>query len=84
MTKNYFKQRIPGYIDPRGLVPVEFEFTKTEELLEHPYIKRCIEDENTTFLKDDDMIMVRYKDGDFAIGWVKNPDDVELPLWVEK
>jgi hypothetical protein len=78
--KNHFKQRIPGYIDPRGIVPVEFEFTKTEELLEHPHIKRCIEDENTTFLKQDNMIIVRYFDGDFVIGWVKNPDDVELPL----
>lgn len=84
MTKNHFKQRIPNYVDSRGITPVEFEFTTTEELLEHPLLKRCIEDENTTFIKEDNVILVRYHDGDFAIGWVKNPDDVELPLRVER
>lgn len=84
MTKNYFKQRIPNYVDSRGIVPVEFEFTTTEELLEHPLLKRCIEDENTTFIKEDNVILVRYHDVDLAIGWVKNPDNVELPLRVKK
>jgi hypothetical protein len=39
MNKNYFRQRVPGFVDIRELDRADFEFTTTQELLEHPYIK---------------------------------------------
>lgn len=83
MTKNYFKQRVPGFIDPRGLVRADFEFTKTEELLEHSYVQNWMKGEETAIFKKNNMIIVttdKEDDIGFVIGYVQNPDDVELPV----
>jgi len=85
-TKNYFEQRVPGFIDSRGLIRANFEFTKTEELLEHPYIQNWMKNEGSSIYKMDNMIIVKTDKNDdigFVVGYVRNPDDVELPLKVE-
>ena len=84
MTKtNYFRQRVPGFIDSRGLIRVEFEFTETQELLNHPYIKNWMRD-GCSAMKESNMIIVKTGDGShFVVGYVKNPDDVNLPVMKE-
>ena len=83
MTKNYFKQRVPGFIDPRGLIRADFEFSKTEELLDHPYIQNWMKGENTLIFKKNNMIIVttdKEDDIGFVVGYVQNPDNIELPV----
>ena len=64
VEKNYFKQRVPGFIDPRGLIPVEFEFTETQELLEHPYIQHWLNrNPPSNVVKTRNNVMVEEKEG---------------------
>ena len=78
--KNYFTQRIPGFIDPRGIIPQSFEFTDTEEFLENSYIKHWSADD-ATIMKSEDRIIVKKSSGrHHLIGWVRNPDSVNLPV----
>ena len=80
---NYFKQRVPGFIDPRGLVRADFEFTETQELLDHPYIQNWMKDGGSA-MKKNNMIIVKTGSGShFVVGFVKNPDDVNLPVMKE-
>ena len=80
MMTNYFKQRIPGFIDPRGMVPQDFEFTDTQEFLENSYIKYWSKDD-ATIMKSENRIIARQNSGRHRlIGWVKNPDNVNLPI----
>ena len=84
VEKNYFKQRIPGFIDPRGIVPVEFEFTETKELLEHPYIQRFLNyNPPSTVVKSGKYVMVVENEGFswWVIGSVLNPDFFQVPEW---
>jgi hypothetical protein len=77
---NYFRQRIPGFIDPRGLVPANFEFTETQELLDHPYIQNWMKDGNSV-MKSENRIIVKESSGrHHLIGWIRNPDSVNLPV----
>lgn len=78
---NYFKQRVPGFIDPRGLVRADFEFTETQELLEHPYIQNWMKD-GGSLMKKNNMIIVKTgsSGSHFVVGYVKNPDSVNLPV----
>jgi hypothetical protein len=81
MNKNYFRQRVPGFVDIRELDRADFEFTTTQELLEHPYIKNWTKGKNSAIFKSNNMIIVKTDDGShFVIGYVQNPDDVELPV----
>ena len=76
---NYFKQRIPGFIDPEP-VSQDFEFTNTQEFLENSYIKYWSKDD-ATIMKFENRIIVRQNSGRHRlIGWVKNPDNVNLPI----
>lgn len=83
-NKNYFKQRVPGFIDPRGFIPVEFEFTKTQELLEHPYIQRWLNlNPPSSVVKSRNYVMIEEKEGFswWVVGNVLNPNDLEVPQW---
>ena len=79
--KNYFRQRIPGFIDPRGMVSQSFEFTDTQEFLENSYIKHWSKDD-ATIMKSENRIIIKNSNGKYnLIGWVRNPDSVNLPLY---
>jgi hypothetical protein len=78
--KNYFIQRIPGFIDPRGMVSQSFEFTDTQEFLENSYIKYW-SDDDATIMKSENRIIVKKSSGRHRlIGWVRSPDSVNLPV----
>jgi hypothetical protein len=80
--KNHFRQRVPGFVD--GVNPLEFDFDTTEELVNHPYIQEWL-NENPHFIlvKSEEVLMVVYNEGFswWGIGWISNPDDLELPEW---
>jgi len=83
-NKNYFKQRVPGFIDPRGFIPIEFEFTETQELLEHPYIQRWLNlNPPSNVVKSRNYVMIEEKEGFswWVVGSVLNPNDLEVPQW---
>jgi hypothetical protein len=78
---NFFTQRVPGFIDIREYKRANFEFTETQELLDHPYIQNWMEGENTKIFKQNTMIIVRTDTGKhFVVGYVKNPENVNLPI----
>ena len=84
VEKNYFKQRVPGFIDPRGLIPVEFEFTETQELLEHPYIQHWLNRNlPSNLVKTRNNVMVEENEGFswWVVGSVLNPDELKVPQW---
>ena len=83
---NEFRQRIPGFIDPRGLQPVSFQFVDTQEFLEHPHIKQFMEDKNSvSLMKDRNAILVKTKENyHFLVGFVKDPDSLNLPMRPKK
>ena len=79
-TKNYFTQRIPGFIDPRGMIRQDFEFNNTQEFLEHEYIQHWSKDD-AIIMKYENNIIVKQSNGRHRlIGWVKNSDDLNLPI----
>ena len=79
---NEFRQRIPGFIDPRGIQPVIFQFVDTQEFLEHPHIKQLMENEDSvSLMKDRSAILVKTKENyHFVVVFVKDPDNLNLPM----
>ena len=79
---NEFRQRIPGFIDPRGIQPVIFQFVDTQEFLEHPHIKQLMENEDSvSLMKDRSAILVKTRENyHFVVGFVKDPDRLNLPM----
>ena len=83
-TKNYFKQRIPGFIDPRGITPFELEFYETEELINTTFIQGWLNlHHSSTLVKNGKHLMVVRKEGFswWVIGYISNPENLELPEW---
>jgi hypothetical protein len=80
--KNQFRQRVPGFVD--GDNPLEFDFDITEELVNHSYIQEWLnENPHSILVKSGGVLMVVYNEGFnwCGIGWITNPDDLELPEW---
>ena len=80
--KNHFRQRVPGFVD--GANPLEFDFDTVEELVNHTYIQEWLNGNPRPILvKSKDVLMVVYNEGFnwWGIGWITNPDDLELPEW---
>lgn len=83
-SKHFFRQRIPGFIDPRGLVPEEFYFDTTEELVNHPFIQGWLDRHNpSNLVKDEKYLIVEYNEGFnwWVIGYITNSDDLQVPEW---
>lgn len=83
-TKNYFKQRIPAYIDPRGYTPFELEFSETEELINSTFIQKWLNyNPPSTIVKNGKYLMIEEKEGFswWVIGYISNPDDLQVPNW---
>ena len=82
--KNLFRQRIPSYIDSRGSIPFELEFSETEELINSPFIQKWLSyHPHTTIVKSGNTLMIEYNEG-FSwrvIGYISNPDDLQVPNW---
>lgn len=84
---NHFKQRIPGYIDSRDITVVEFDFNTTEELESHPHIQNWLSRYPSAILAKWGNVLGFLGIDDFkflAIGWIKNPDEVNIPEPTEK
>lgn len=82
--KNLFKQRIPAFIDPRGITPFELEFSKTEELINTTFIQEWVNlNPPSTLAKNGKHLMVEQKEGFswWVIGYISNPENLELPEW---
>jgi hypothetical protein len=80
--KNHFRQRVPRFVD--GDNPLEFDFDTTEELVNHPLIRKLMNYNTSSILvKSDEFLMEVYNEGFswWCIGWISNPDDLELPEW---
>jgi hypothetical protein len=78
---NHFKQHVPSFID-NGYKRVEFEFKTTADLLNSAVVKKYVEP-GSYFVKSDNCLMVVTDNGFhwWVIGYIKNPQDVELPEW---
>jgi len=80
--KNHFRQRIPRFVDNDN--PLEFDFDTVEELVNHPYIQEWLnKNPHSILVKSEGILMVVYNEGFnwWCIGWITNPDDLELPEW---
>jgi hypothetical protein len=80
--KNHFRQRIPAFID--GDNPLGFDFDTVEELVNHPYIQEWLnKNPHSILVKSGGVLMVVYNEGFnwWGIGWITNPNDLELPEW---
>lgn len=83
-TKNYFKQRIPAFIDPRGYTPFELEFSETEELINSTFIQKWLNyNPPSTIVKNGNHLMIEENEGFswWVIGYISNPDDLQVPNW---
>jgi hypothetical protein len=83
---NRFIQRIPNFIDSRGITPVEFYFNTVEELERHPYIQGWLKKTSSYLCKSDEFLMVAEQEGftAWAIGWIANPDELDIPIHEKK
>jgi hypothetical protein len=83
---NHFKQRGPNFIDSGGINPVEFDFSTVEELEQHSNIQRWLNKSSSYLCKSEEVLMVVEDDGFTAwgIGWIKNPDELDLPIYEKK
>ena len=79
---HHFKQRIPAFVDPRGVTPTEFDFETVEELEQHPYIQRWLSKSPSSYLAKGDRYLSVVEDEGFTswcIGWITNSDKLKLP-----
>ena len=83
---NHFKERIPNFIDSRGITPVEFDFGTVEELKQHPYIQKWLNKSPSHLCKSDKFLMALMDEGFTAwvIGWITNPDELDIPIYEQK
>ena len=79
---NHFRERIPSFIDSRGVTPVEFDFETKEELIQHPYIQNWMGNGYSSICKSDNILFVVKNNPTMrtAIGWIKNPDDLNIDI----
>ena len=81
-TKNHFRQRVPGFVDIDNFI--EFDFDTTEELVNHSFIQNWLNTcPSSILVKSREVLMVVYNEGFnwWGIGFISNPDDLELPEW---
>lgn len=83
MDKNSFRQRVPGFIDPRGLDIVKFEFDNLDELVYHSYVQEWLNRRSSFLSKTKKCIMITFiEEGkSYCIGYVKYSDGLDLPIW---
>jgi hypothetical protein len=82
---NRFKQRIPAFIDSRGITRVNFDFNTVEELTSHPFIQRWLSHYPDSVLsKTTGTTLLVVSNEGFtwrAIGWIDDPESLDLPVW---
>lgn len=85
--KNRFREYIPSDVDTRGSIIFELEFSETEELINSPFIQKWLSyHPHTTIVKSENTLMIEYDEG-FSwrvIGYISNPDDLQVPNWNSK
>ena len=79
---NNFVQRIPGGCDISG-DPLSFEFNTTEELLALEYVQRFAKHRPSTFVMEDNCLMVISDNGYhwWVVGYIEKPNEINLPKW---
>jgi len=80
---NRLTQHIPNFVETRGEQPPTGEFETTEELLSLEVVQRYKHDDFSHFAMSDNHLMVISDDGfkHWVVGYVKNPESVDLPKW---
>jgi hypothetical protein len=80
---NHFKQRIPAFIDPRGIIPVEFDFETMEDLMSNSYIQDWITRGYICISKSGNFLMMSKEDisMSFAVGQIKDPNALHIPTY---
>ena len=85
--KNRFKEYIPSDVDTRGSIIFELEFSETEELINSPFIQKWLSyNPPSTIVKSGNTLMIESNEG-FSwrvIGYISNPDDLQVPNWNSK
>lgn len=88
VSKNKFRQHVPPMVD--GVIPIEFEFETTQELLNHEFVQRFAKDMDGKkfyrFEMSDKHLMAVSDNGYFwwAVGRIERPEEIELEKWVPK
>jgi len=76
-----FRKHTPGFIDLKEK-PAPFEFANTEELINHPALKRESDSNGFShFAINKNMVMAVYDGGLkwFVVGYVSDPNGIDLP-----
>ncbi len=85
--KNHLRERIPNFIDSRGITPVEFEFDTAEELEQHPFVQRWLSKNPPSYLRKSGRLLMVVEDYGFtrwAIAWIEKPDLLDIPVMETK
>ena len=80
---NTFRQHNPSFVDTDNTMSVQ-EFTTTTDLLAIETVRRCQDLPGFSYYAmAEDLLMAIFYEGSywFVVGYIKNPTDVELPLW---
>jgi hypothetical protein len=82
---NKFIQHIPGFCE--GFERNEFDFETTEELLSNElFLPWKVYKEFHKYSLSENRLMLELKEGRewWVLGFIKNPECVNLPVWVPK
>lgn len=82
---NEFKHHVPRFVDMGNAAPHSFEFETTDELLNDPVVMSYANDKiDYHYCMSDELLMIEYDGGQrwIVIGYIENPEDVDLPQWI--
>jgi hypothetical protein len=76
---NRIKQHLPGFVDGE---PQEANFDTVEDLLAIPWVGFFKQRPSfMRFSKSRELLMAEMRDEHWVVGYIKEPDRVDLPLW---
>ena len=81
---NEFTQHIPAFVDVGREPPPSFEFDTLDELLSNEVVKRYGKGKDFSHFALSDNYLMEISDSGFhwwVVGYIKNPDDIDLPKW---
>ena len=81
---NKFRPYVPRYIDTRGLNLEEVLFDSTKDLLRIEHVQKFTKHPDfTEFVISNDLLMALLREGEkwLVVGFIKEPDKVDLPRW---
>lgn len=78
---NHFKQHVPSCVT--GVIPLEFDFETTEDLISHSYLQRYVKNDFVEFAISDNRVLAISDEGYhwWVMGRVTKPEELTLNKW---